>query len=534
MMRRILSVLLSLLLLLPLAAAGAETATGTYVISCPEQNYSAVVNFPFESEYVPGDGLYVYTYKLNYFPYILIYVDTEADRVQDGSAFLHNTALPNYEESYKPNGAFSSLFHEDIEIAGHHLSALEVQYCRKSDGQPIIFLTVVDVRDDFTAFYRIRYTESDEETEVGRALESIIANIKLDNAASSKQGTSSGIPAGQSAAWQMFDLTYGDMTLGRACLPADYTYQYNPVCSVADLSIGNPWALFLNATSPDGHIGLIYQSARDYISYPGSNANDGQYDSAAHTPMLHYMNAVEYCDYWTQQSFTTAKSIRCIDENTYPEMAPYLRQKAKEYEEMLNSSSYGVLKVSDVTFDFAIRLYQVTSEDGYEYICAVSSGSMAMTCSGSVPGPFVTLTTEFTSWQVPYLYAMLCPAPEWYDGSSELFKTFMANTSVSLQFVAANQRLSNDLWDIINGRSGGVSDNHETQVMREETSRGDDYDDQFSDYILDRNDYTLSDGSHVKIPTGFDYVYEGDNGNVYFRSSSSAQPGGSTQLYPNQ
>ena len=57
--------------------------------------------------------------------------------------------------------------------------------------------------------------------------------------------------------------------------------------------------------------------------------------------------------------------------------------------------------------------------------------------------------------------------------------------------------------------------------------------DQFSDYIFDQNDYTLSDGSSVQISTSYDYVYEGDNGVVYYSNSAFTQPGGSTQLYPN-
>ncbi len=57
--------------------------------------------------------------------------------------------------------------------------------------------------------------------------------------------------------------------------------------------------------------------------------------------------------------------------------------------------------------------------------------------------------------------------------------------------------------------------------------------DQFSDYIFDQNDYTLSNGDHVKVPDSYDYVYEGDDGNVYVSDSSFDQPGGSTQLYPN-
>ena len=59
------------------------------------------------------------------------------------------------------------------------------------------------------------------------------------------------------------------------------------------------------------------------------------------------------------------------------------------------------------------------------------------------------------------------------------------------------------------------------------------YDDErFTDYIFDQNDYTLSDGSHVKVSTAYDYVYEGDNGVVYFSDSAFPQPG--APLTPNR
>ena len=44
--------------------------------------------------------------------------------------------------------------------------------------------------------------------------------------------------------------------------------------------------------------------------------------------------------------------------------------------------------------------------------------------------------------------------------------------------------------------------------------------DRFSDYIFDQNDYTTSDGYNVKISTGYDYVWDGGNGTVYYSSSS--------------
>ena len=99
----------------------------------------------------------------------------------------------------------------------------------------------------------------------------------------------------------------------------------------------------------------------------------------------------------------------------------------------------------------------------------------------------------------------------------------------------ANQRISSEIWsaltgiDLVGGR--GLSE----RVMREETASGDDYDEErFTDYIFDANDYTLSDGSHVKVSTAYDYVYEGDNGVVYYSDSAFAQPGGSTELTPNR
>ena len=57
-------------------------------------------------------------------------------------------------------------------------------------------------------------------------------------------------------------------------------------------------------------------------------------------------------------------------------------------------------------------------------------------------------------------------------------------------------------------------------------------DERFTDYIFSQNDYTLSNGDHVKIPTSYDYVYADDNGNVYVTNSTD-QPAGTTQLYPN-
>ncbi|MDD7077173.1 MAG: hypothetical protein PUI42_03450, partial [Lachnospiraceae bacterium] len=55
---------------------------------------------------------------------------------------------------------------------------------------------------------------------------------------------------------------------------------------------------------------------------------------------------------------------------------------------------------------------------------------------------------------------------------------------------------------------------------------------EFCDYILSQNSYTTSDGKVIKVPNSYDYVYEGENGNIYV-SNSTDQPAGSTRLYAN-
>ena len=52
----------------------------------------------------------------------------------------------------------------------------------------------------------------------------------------------------------------------------------------------------------------------------------------------------------------------------------------------------------------------------------------------------------------------------------------------------------------------------------------------FCDYILSQNAYETSDGSTIKLPNIYDYVYEGDDGKIY-AGNTADQPAGSTRLY---
>ena len=68
---------------------------------------------------------------------------------------------------------------------------------------------------------------------------------------------------------------------------------------------------------------------------------------------------------------------------------------------------------------------------------------------------------------------------------------------------------------------------------KETVSTGDNYSaiDGWSDVIREENDYTLSNGSHIKLSTSFDHVYEDSDGSIY-AGYGSYYPEGTTELFP--
>lgn len=135
-------------------------------------------------------------------------------------------------------------------------------------------------------------------------------------------------------------------------------------------------------------------------------------------------------------------------------------------------------------------------------------------------------------WSSPYTYVYWAPETQ-YEEEKAAFDLFAANTSVSDAFLVAVGNLSTELSaeislgksattnDVISGLSSQMSSAEDT--YREE---------RFTDYILSQNSYTTSDGSVIKVPNSYDYVYEGDDGTIYV-SNSADGPAGSTRLSGN-
>lgn len=327
------------------------------------------------------------------------------------------------------------------------------------------------------------------------------------------------------------DIRYGDMTVGRIAAPADYEVAGQIFCCSQGQSVTHPWLLTMEARHAENG-SMRYVSARDYLDLLGEEgAVDGTYSQRYQTPMLHYMTATEFCDYLAGYFFDQlgAEDISVLETDTFPQLQDFLAGEAQRHiRESDIGSMGGLLTIDRDVITLCRRSYAFTA-GGTDYRCVIFTGNEAS---------YFTLhgysNVQWVNWGVPFTYVMFCPAQDWAEGSAA-FELFIGNTTVSDQFMSANKNMSDALWAGIR-KAHDVTDcvSIATTALDRETSAGDDYEDErFTDYIFDQNDYTLSDGSHVKVSTAYDYVYEGDNGMVYYSDSAFSQPGGSTQLYPN-
>ena len=519
-MRKLTILVLVLLLLLPAFGAQAEEAV---TFTCEEQGYSTLVDPDWRCEWVDGDGVYFH-FSENNMPYVLAWVNSSSQRITDSEAFF-DEELPELQQAYSENGGVSIARHGSFFVGGRPVAAADIQY-RNSQGLKIYLLIVVDVRENYTAIFRCRYLEESGRQAMLDALGLIDANLKPTAA---PQG-----PAAASTVFTVNDINYGGSVLGRCTAPADYQVTSQPRCDVMTLGAGNPWLLLVAAQSPDGATLLTYTSPRNYMASATGETPDEQFNTDYFTPMLHYMTASEYCDYRVSQ-LSDVERIVLVEENTYPQLQDALRRKAQTVlDTQAGMLGYVGVSVDRAACTIATRRYRVETTNGLTCCCCVTAFTEGVWYTASLPGPYVGVDNSYILWDVPCVYMLLCPEAQADEGIAA-FNGFSENTSVSDQFLLANQRLSNELWDIITGRGPTFGDDYSERVMREETEKGDDYDDErFTDYLFDQNDYTLSDGSHVKVSTAYDYVYEGDNGVVYYSDSAFAQPGGSTQLYPNR
>ena len=332
-------------------------------------------------------------------------------------------------------------------------------------------------------------------------------------------------------------------TVGRCAVPEGCEVSSTVSYCGAGQTLSHPMQLSIDVRTPDGRTTYAYCSATDYLQLLEAKMNgqtvavqqDGQYDSTTMTPMLTLRTASGYADYLITNMFPGVRIIVADEAEITPEVQALIDRHMQQSYQDMNAIFAGdsMASVDDVFFDIAERSYTFEN-NGEAYRATLVTAVDAVQLSQRMNNGILSIDESYIGWTVPFTYAVIAPETE-YDGAQAFFDLFVLNTSASDSFNSACQTLSNQIrTSVIESRSLAVgADSCRSSVSALTDSASDYSEERFSDYLFSQDDYTLDDGRHVKIPIEYDYVYVGDNGNVYATDSALDEPAGMRRLEKN-
>ena len=336
---------------------------------------------------------------------------------------------------------------------------------------------------------------------------------------------------------------FNNAVIGRMTVPDGWNIQ------VEDLSLGSesiicPNAVMVTVSAPDGSCRFKYVSRREFeqrlISMSGYNipSEDDTYDYTGLMHYLNYRNADATCDLMAgilfNRKFAPTASIALTQEEesqVAQAQAAYTNAITSDFTRLASSGiTPGELKGVELTMakkNYITGKYDVS-------VCACSCGYEI--CNEGYGAVYDTIM-----WAMPFVFAMETEGGK-LEQYREAFDVFCASTSVSQEYEKMRsmnaERLTAELLKAQNNNStydyGNNSGRYE-DIENETIDSGESYSaiDAWDDYIRDETDYTTGDGSHIKIPSNFEHVFEGDDGTIYYGNSLDG-PYGSTELNPTQ
>lgn len=360
-------------------------------------------------------------------------------------------------------------------------------------------------------------------------------------------GSTGNVPAAQTGSFRFAEVEDAStgMKVARCYVPSDYTVSGETFWCGKWQSIGAPAQVYITAASPDqntvmGYYSIVcYEEIVDY-SQEGitlKSHQDGVFDATSLVPMLRFMTADSYCDYLAQIILPGQELVLQGQAEITAEQQSIMDTMANNlYQQSLQLSGGTGAAVEGAYFGMAERTYSVTL-DGYPFLLTVSTATEGVQISYTMEMAYQmgTCHSTFVGWDSPYTFFMLTPESE-YQAHTPMYEQFIMNTSLSDQFInafnTAKNQITQQMLQTSSASMDAVSDYCRSSISSAAGSETSYSDERFTDYIYDQNDYTLSNGDHVKVSTSYDYVYADDSGNVYV-SNSADQPAGTTRLYPN-
>ena len=331
-----------------------------------------------------------------------------------------------------------------------------------------------------------------------------------------------------------------NMVVGQVTAPDDWQVSEQVQWS----SYGNyPGMTQLSAVSPDGLRSFQLISTMSYFQTDSIFSSLGENETDPTTYRIHrqYRTAEQFVELFISNlGCTGAQKLgsSSIDQQSLGALQSVAEQHAGEtgYSLVQSLANLG-MSANLVGYESTVvdNRYAVTTQSGQTEYIEVFTLVWAYQTSWVVQNTSITVNEIY--WCVPFMYISTAESEQALASTQNEFLTFVSNSQISPEFYYLVRQyrsyIENQLAQQLTNQIQAATD-IQSQLMDGYSSSSDTNDrvtDMWSDYIYDRDDYTTSDGSTVKVPTYYDHVYETDSGDIYVTNDTLDVPSDWQELY---
>ena len=298
----------------------------------------------------------------------------------------------------------------------------------------------------------------------------------------------------------------------------------------------------LSAVSPDGLRSFQLISTMSYFQMDSIFSSLGENETDPTTYRIHrqYRTAEQFVELFISNlGCTGAQKLgsSSIDQQSLGALQSVSEQHAGEtgYSLVQSLANLG-MSANLVGYESTVvdNRYAVTTQSGQTEYIEVFTLVWAYQTSWVVQNSSITVNEIY--WCVPFMYISTAESEQALASTQNEFLTFVSNSHVSPEFYYLVRQyrsyIENQLAQQLTNQIQAATE-IQSQLMDGYSSSdtNDRVTDMWSDYIYDRDDYTTSDGSTVKVPTYYDHVYETDSGDIYVTNDSLNVPTDWQELY---
>lgn len=331
-----------------------------------------------------------------------------------------------------------------------------------------------------------------------------------------------------------------NMVVGQMTAPDDWQVSEQVQWS----NYGNyPGMTQLSAVSPDGLRSFQLISTMSYYQTDSIFSSLGENETDPTTYRIHrqYRTAEQFVELFISNlGCTSAQKLgsSSIDSQSLGALQSVAEQHAYQtgYSLVQSLANLG-MSANLVGYESTVvdNRYAVTTQSGQTEYIEVLTLVWAYQTSWVVQNSSITVNEIY--WCVPFMYISTAESEQALASTQNEFLTFVSNSQISPEFYYLVRQyrsyIENQLAQQLTNQIQAATE-IQSQLMDGYSSSSDTNDrvtDMWSDYIYDRDDYTTSDGSTVKVPTYYDHVYETDSGDIYVTNDSLNVPTDWQELY---